>query len=1345
VSDFYDPSTIEQELNPEYAKAKLRGFLTGLKMLPGAAAEVLPLTQDEQGNVSPALPGIVTGAYGGVGYGVPTIINKLAGTNLPAAPGAQSAAETFQGTLDLANRIVPVDKVIPAPQSEGERIAGDMMQAAGGMAVPIPAAAVAQVPTAVGRGIVHSLAPTTSSILPQMGIQAGATGVIEGYMSGQEKKNELDQLLNPPTEQPASGKPMSSADQPTTVAEAAQTAPVTSTAAQAQPADPNAQLDAILNGQPYKPPAPTFGEQGESGISVGQVLGGLAVLGGALVAGRYFHGIGRETTQAARDARMLAPKYAEAAQDFANNQVAKIGPTLTEPVQAPLPESGRVAHRVATAAKNNVLDESAHLQDYIHLTTDNPSTGTQLAHQAGMIENDMQWQGRMRQFLDTGVDYKSNIHMPTPTRLFDDIAALADADKTRLNHALLASNEMDNRLIMQQKGATPSRYDFPNQSDQDLARIVVDAQRDPVLRDIMDRYSTITRRMIDIGEQRKFFTAAEANDIKTQHPNHVPDVDDQGRILHAMGPRSLAPKGGVGQVNTNAWTALAQHLDALYHQYELNDFRRALKEHQLKVQTKPGSAQAIERVQLPAQPPTYYGTVQPMGSNIREPIVTIRDGAGPEHYRIYNNNMYNWFAASNATKMRAFMDAASAPRRWIQTGTTGVASLLTGRAFPITNTARTAFQMQINRPKGYAGGLMDLGMQRLTGGRLGYRGLDPTNVIGAAYSLGRGGLDDLALHLSHMFDKSNANLSTQILKSLITPARMDAISQALHDYHVNTRTFEMRAHGLGGQGTPFATNLPAFHTSTGESLRKTRLQAAQLSPKLFLSGGKLGSIKPAWINLRRAAEDIFQSISDSSHEYFYRLNRIAGKEPESLAYETRQLTGDPGTAGAGTVAQGIRGLVPYANVSMQGAARMGRALNETPIGTTAALVGSLGSAALLSIYTAMNHGQEAVDWLQNQLTSQGRAANVVLFGDKDKPPEAQWQFSLPQELRPMYALMTDIISKALNLDAAKHDADVHDGIWGFMKDWFSEHIENSTWESALHGVADAANVLDVPPMANAFVGLTDQSVRLDFERIVNDLRSGETGLTHTLTMPAGADRPLPNHPPGDDSVVGADGKKFVNIMSNLFGLVGGTTDHLLGFEKYYNQTNDFWSSLGGVGRDWLQHAKDLNPMLNNVLWENQVRDSVRPPIVESVQRQLDKMKSMSGGTNQQYEGTTGGGRAALPVTPQQPGRFAKLDPEMRPLYLAVDQEYKYLTSSSGPMGQIGALKKQMQDVSSKMMDKTEQREWMNNQTRLIADKYRYIQARIDDLNAAMSRRIGAPVNISNIDWDKGPDQFKSGQ
>jgi hypothetical protein len=101
----------------------------------------------------------------------------------------------------------------------------------------------------------------------------------------------------------------------------------------------------------------------------------------------------------------------------------------------------------------------------------------------------------------------------------------------------------------------------------------------------------------------------------------------------------------------------------------------------------------------------------------------------------------------------------------------------------------------------------------------------------------------------------------------------------------------------------------------------------------------------------------------------------------------------------------------------------------------------------------------------------------------------------------------------------------------------------------------------------------------------------------------------------------------------------------------------------------------------------------------------------------------------------------KIHPDMRPAYVAIGQEYSYLTGTSGPMGEINALKKQMQSVGDQIMDKTQQREWMNEQTRKIADKYRYIQARIDDLNAALSARYGAPVNIGNIDFSKGADQF----
>jgi len=624
----------------------------------------------------------------------------------------------------------------------------------------------------------------------------------------------------------------------------------------------------------------------------------------------------------------------------------------------------------------------------------------------------------------------------------------------------------------------------------------------------------------------------------------------------------------------------------------------------------------------------------------------------------------------------------------------------------------------------------------LTGGRMGYRGFDPTNLVGAAYSGARSGFDDLALLLSHGFDKSNPNKSTQFLNSILTPQQMDVIRNRLLTYYTGTTTAEMKAAGVSGMGVPFRTRLPAFARTGGESPTTIRLVSGELSPKLFMSGGKLGTIKPHWIDLKKAVEESFASVSDAGHEYFYRLNKFKGGiDKDTLAYETRALVGDPGVAGSGAIASGIRSAVPYANVSAQGLSRFGRAINETPVGTLVGLASSLGTVGLLSLYTAMQNDATR-DYLQNVISTQARAANVLIFGNAN--PALHTAFSLPQELRPVYAMVLDILSKALNVMAMRDDPEHHDGVLGFLKDWFSQHIENSTWQSALHGVGDAANVVDVPGAVNAVVAGSGSNARIDVERMISDYRNNQFGLG-TFFMPVGTDSPLPNHPPGDNALEGQDAHKYSVMMSNLFGMVGGMMDHLTGFSRYYNQTGSFWDSLGQVGKDWIQGAMDANPSLNNILWENPVRESSRSPVVEKVSRELLTMKQTAGASSaERMEGTTGGPRP-LPVTPSiEPGKVPT-DPTMRNMYLATSAEYAWINSTV--MTDINALKKQMADRSQQMGDTRERREFENQQKRTIEDKYRYVQDRIDDLNAAFSRQVGAPVDIMKIDWKKGPEQF----
>jgi hypothetical protein len=1294
-------------------------------MIPGAISSV-------EANVAtdPRAPGMEHIPFAGVWEGLPALagtayefarnkINAGLGTNLPPQwQITKDAAQHLKTTEDIYYKELGGEE---GPAYEGSRIAGSVM----GNAVPIlPGGLIAKLPLAA-RIPAQLAVPTTEGAVANLAIGSTLGAGLDALHSSNTPAfaDQVSSLVNGPA-----------------------------TPAPAQPQEPRPPattglvpgVDALVNGgqQPGMPPAPTFNEQGESGWSVGGVLGGVAAGILTLAALKYTHGLGSEITTAARDLRLRDPAYAQAAQDFNNARIAQggqISPTEPGALNAPTPSGGAV-HDAAVAAQTSVLDANAQARDYIKLTSDNPAAADKLANQVGLTLNDQAWQARLRSFLTTGIDDQTGRRVTSPKRWFDDVAALPDPQKKILDDGLHAANELDNRAYNRRMASTPVEHDFPHLSDQDLARSVAAVQSDPVLKNLMDRHGQLGRDMIDLGQQRGFFTPTEAADILQAHPNHVAEVDNTGRVLHAMGPREYGI--GVTQANTTAWSALAQHLEVLYRQFELNEMRGGFVDHMMNVQAgAPYSAQMIEKIANPyarANSPTHtlYPTVQPMSTGVREPVLAVRRGTGIDYYKIYHPAFYDMLSGNNATKLRAYMDGLSVPRRLLSSGTTGVGSVLSGRVFPLTNAFRTAVQLGINRAPGRSGGLIDKGVQRLSGGRFGYRGPDPTTPLGMAYSGARSGFDDLALHVAPWFDKDNQNPVTQLLKSILTSHVMDNINQGLMDYYGRTATFRMRARGVGGQGSPYQTQLPALYRKGGQREAPIRLLSGQLTPSLFMNGGKLGTIKPFLIHLQNAVNEVFSSISDVGHEYHYRLNEGGGRDPHTVAYETRALTGDPGVAGAGTAANVVRSAVPYANVSTQGLARMGRALKETPVGTGVALATTLGSAAMLSLLTSMRNDQTR-DHLQNTISTQSRAANWILYGHDN--PSLSTMFSFPQELRPVYGMMLDIISKALNVGALHHDDAAHDGVYGFLKDWFSQHIENSTMRSAQHGLADMFNVVDVPAAFNAVAGLTGSTVRIDLDRIADDLQHGRFGAS-TFVMPVGADGPLPNHPPGDGALEGADGKKFVAMMSNIFGITGGMIDHLFGFERYNKMSGDIWGSLGQVGKDWIQRAMDLNPGLNNILWENPVRDSMRSPVVERAETTLNKMKDTAGANSaERMEGTTGG-KFPLPVTPQVGPGKVPIDPQMRNMYLATAAEYSFIQSHFMPG--ITALKKQMADAAQQPKDNRDRREWMNTQTRTITDKWRYVQSRIDDLNAAFSRQVGAPVDVGHIDWEKGTEQFQ---
>lgn len=1234
--------------------------------------------------------------------GVPDIHNAPPATTLNAMGAA--ANKTEQAIFDF----LPHAELTPeeAPDYQSARVLGSAM----GSAIPIP-----------GLGQLTSLSKVTKPLEFLLPTSKGATvGVpLAGALAGGALALAPGQAEAAPTTSVMSGFQL----------------PTEQQTMGTQPA----QTSGVMSGfsLPQDPGAAPFSGQGESGVSNWQVLAGVGAAIGIGLAAKYAHGLSSATTAALRDARMVEPAFAKQVADFADARIkvlaGELGPGPGNRAAAPTPQISKL-QEMATKAKAGLLDEDELLKNYIYLTSDTPTMAKKLGHQVEDTFDEMAWQNKLRQFLVTGKDAKSGLQLPSLDEYHAKLTELTPAQVKTYREGLHAANALDDRRWNALKGITPTEHDFSYASDQDLARYVVAMQRDPVLRELQQTAKTVNDRIISIGEARGFFSAKEARDIRTAHPNYVPEVDKNGNILHAMAQRDRSLYSGIDEINSEPWVAQAQHVETLLRQYELNDLRGALMNHFLNVQDNvKGAPQVIER--LPGygrnQQPTLYPTVGQQSAGPREMVIGIRRPGGMDYYKFNDPTYFNMFKTDNATRMHTTAQAMETMRTLSQAGTTGVMATATGRVFPLVNMARTMLQGPINAPKGYSTGLIDTALQRTTG--LNFRLPDPTTLVGVPYSMARGGVDDLALQLSRLMDSSNPSYVTQLLNSTLTPATVDRMGQRLKDYYLSTATHEMRAGGLGGQGTPIRARPPSIRMGDNT----VRLVSGQLNPTLFMPPGKWGTIKGHTLRLQAAADEIFSELSDATHQYYYRVNRARGMSALENTAITRNLVGNPSTVGSSAFAKATRAYVPYANISMQGMSRLGQSFKERPLGTTAGVVGSLGSLAMLSLYTAMQ-SPEALDYLENVVNLQGLAANVHLFTNPD--PNIHAEFSLPQEFRAPFAMILGMLADAFHTTATRTSESVHDGVYGFLKDWFSHHVQNQIGEATLHGAADALNIAELPPLGKAIGAMGGNNIQLDLERVIQDYRNNNLGW-HSIMIPVGADRPLPNQPSGDTIFDNEDSKRNKAVVSSILGAVGGLWDQLEGYTNYHKQTGDFLSSIGQVGKDWLQAAKDNNKMLNTILWEDPVRASFRSPVIENTQRELDKMKYTEGArTAERFEGYTGSANQRLPVTTLPDQSKVPKDPMMADLFQRTAAEYAWINKIYMP--QINAMRTQMANEAKQMVDNTERRVWENEQKRKISDIYQQIQVRIDDLNAQLSAVVGKPVLQKDINWKQGREQFR---
>ena len=1091
------------------------------------------------------------------------------------------------------------------------------------------------------------------------------------------------------------------------------------------------QANAILNGETTSGDVgPTFGQQGYSGLSMAHALGALALTIGGIAIGKYTHGrLGGEITTQGRDMRFNNPDYAAQAQDYNNSVIARGGSEISPaagqkaPV-APLPTSNKAGSLGTTFAEGTVND-AAKIQQYAILSAENPTDGQRMAHQFGNTHDTAFMSNRLESFIETGHDADRGVQIRAPKDAFTLYAGLDEAQRKIYTDALMAGHEVQGRQMNDDK----PQY-FPGQSTAELQAIKARAQADPEVAKAVQAYHDVVAGMIDVGEAHGFFAPAEAARLRG-FTEYVPQVDRDGRLIHPYSDNIRSVYTGTSQIASEPIHSLSQHVQELYKQIRFNDDNQMLRNHQLQVQRQyPNSAQFMSDVTAPVGPhASYYATgVGSTFGTAKDPIVVVRDRNGIHHMRVEQPDIYKAMTANGMLSSRVRMGATAVARKAYQKGTTGLVSGLTGRLYAPVSAGYTSVQMGMNAPRGAYGGMLDRIVQRNlpepVARRLSpiARGIDMVggNQLGAAYSWAAGVDDRFMGRLANILHASSTHPANTLLRSMTDPAWVDSIAQGMKNRYLNSTTHFIKESGAGGQGSPLHMDLPGLRYSKDDT--GVRSMAARVVPHAFFDGEWMGA-KPYVLDVTKALGEASSHIADAGHDYFLRLNRDNPNfSKEGLVYETRNLTGNPARTGSSKAVGTANQILPYGNISAQGIARAGRAFGDHPVGTPVALATGLSMFALMELLTHMR-SKEHMDAFQNQLSLQQREANVSLALSSD--PTADSFFKLPQEIRAPHAFALDFWSKVINFVGARHDPATFNSVWNGIKEFLGSHVTNSNVDSIIHGAVDLGDVVNLPP----FAGHIDWNQVIHGKSLVDSYSNIKN--YHTPPPGQGVDAPL-------DSKTG---QIFHDFFANGVGALATALTPVNSGVRYYNQGHPFWESMGMAGHDWLFGAKSANPQLN-VIAETPMRLSTNPPIVEALRPQLGWFKQLPAMTNQDRVGYTSGptlSRQPVPVTVDKP---MSNDPLMRQM---LSVAHNYGTRIERALDPIQAIQQQMAAVDKQGMDPETKRKWMNQRTREIADKYRFVESLVGDAQYTLSKLAGKTVTFgprSNIDWQKDSSQFR---
>lgn len=1316
-----------------YNRGLARAPLAATSLAPGALAQVLPAAQNEQGEVRPAIPGVATSIYGGLGTLIPAAINYVLGRELvPNLPGAETANQEYADTSRLAKNMIPAHKLA---ENEDEARIHEMLFSGGGMLSPIPGAALTRLPTAALRAAAHIALPTKEAMPVAVPGMALVSGALE-HMGEQAQDEPVVKLFQSQQQQQQTPGQGGSAQRPF---------PTNST-------QPIVLTPELMSGDQGTTAAPTYSGEGETDTDYLRWLArGAAVLGGAWVTmklgGKILNPIIESLPGATKYTGAAEHNAALAARDAGN--IKPGGPPIGE---VKLPGG---ADSPMTRLSQRTVDSNRVINAFTEATAPTKTAAAELEATTGTTNSHAAQTKIIGSQMMTGVSEATGRVHPKLDQIVRSIDQLNEGEQKVLDIGLFSRDELDTRKDLTQKlindikrgkkggteipafDDTQVRHNFYNTHSDDLRHAVALMENNPKLAAIADQIKALNLSHIDEMEARGRITKAVAADVRRVRPHYISSVDVEGKITHPFGERGAARWEGFDDIPTRSWDTLVQHYDAVYKDMAKNDWIRNIVKNALDWQgadsTRPiifkekVSPKMTEKVDPVTGQVTPNPTVMEATPGPKERTITVHTPDGPKTYHVYNTTLWKALHGNNS-QVGALVGGANTLRKLYQSGTTGVAgSIIAQRPFAVTGLLRNALQIPIDRTPGTIGGPIERVL-----GKGHYRGIDPFFVAGSIAEAGRGAGAVMAKNLSIAMSSAD-----HPLRKILGDKWADAYATKLQARYLGSRAGQRHAQGLGGAGTQGTTDLTAWQL--GESTRRTANPLSDVAPTLWrsngftrLPGGK--GTTATFINLKALLRDLHQEVQDGANSYYYELNK-AGIGKRRAAYESQRVLGDPGHMGSGPWAQGLGRSIPYFNPMVQDAVRLARNFRDAPFATTMGTVQTLGALAVAQTLTAMLGGPDHVNHMEEGLSNQQRAANARFYHDGTDALN-NTQISLPQRWRVLYPIILEMVSTALGAFQAHGDEDIRQRLIHTISDFFSHHIQNSTHTSSLHGLSDMTDMV-IPPQISAIPALlgSTESIQPHLGTLIQNIETGQPWNSGML-RPQTESR-VPGQTSDSTIMSSNDGQWLQQVLGAVFGAAGKAIADTYGASKQrmMQEGGGFWSALTGFGSDAGQNFRDNAPW-GNIVWGNTARLTTYNPMEESVSSALNAMRQTQSPTNSTSLGFASSGSSkplAITGEPTKP-----TDPVMFQMQGIVKN---YYNSMAPLLKEISDIKVQMKQSQSIGLSGSDKRAVGNDYAVQLNNSYAKVDARIKQMNEVLSRMVGKPVDVRTIDWSRDRGQF----